>query len=93
MKKIGIFGGTFDPIHLGHLGLAVEAISELELKQIFLVPSFLPPHKAGEVITEEHIKSIRPGFGLAPKLLSKIIGNKVIQNVQRGTAVRNDLIK
>jgi len=54
---------------------------------------FIKDIKAGEVITEEHIKSIRPGFGLAPKLLSKIIGKTVIQNVQRGTAVCNDLIK
>ena len=54
---------------------------------------FIKDIKAGEVITEEHIKSIRPGFGLAPKLLSKIIGKKVIQNVQRGTAVCNELIK
>ena len=54
---------------------------------------FIKDIKAGEVITEEHIKSIRPGFGLAPKLISKIIGKKVIQNVQRGTAVYNDLLK
>ncbi len=54
---------------------------------------FIKDIKAGEIITEEHIKSIRPGFGLAPKLISKIIGKKVIQNVQRGTAVCNDLLK
>jgi len=50
-SRIGILGGTFDPIHLGHLGLAIEAINELELRQIFLVPSFLTPHKTGQVIT------------------------------------------
>jgi nicotinate-nucleotide adenylyltransferase len=50
-SRIGILGGTFDPIHLGHLGLAIEAISKLELRQLFLVPSFLSPHKTDQIIT------------------------------------------
>ncbi len=50
-SRIGILGGTFDPIHLGHLGLAIEAINKLELRQIFLVPSFLSPHKTNQIIT------------------------------------------
>jgi len=55
-SRIGILGGTFDPIHLGHLGLAIEAISELELRQIFLVPSFLSPHKTDQVVTPIDIR-------------------------------------
>ncbi len=43
--KIGIFGGTFDPIHLGHLELARSAQSQFSLDKIIFVPAFIPPHK------------------------------------------------
>lgn len=43
--RIGLLGGTFDPIHLGHLHLADEAKSQLALDKIFLIPAYLPPHK------------------------------------------------
>ena len=44
-RRIGVFGGTFDPIHIGHLILAVESQHQLQLDQIFLVPAGTPPHK------------------------------------------------
>jgi len=43
--KIGILGGTFNPIHLGHLILAEEVREKLELDRIIFVPTYLPPHK------------------------------------------------
>ncbi len=55
-SRIGILGGTFDPIHMGHLGLAIEAIDKLELNTIFLVPSFLSPHKTDQTITPIDIR-------------------------------------
>jgi nicotinate-nucleotide adenylyltransferase len=43
--RIGIFGGTFDPIHIGHLILAEEAWFQLNLDCVYLVPAGDPPHK------------------------------------------------
>ncbi len=49
-RRIGIFGGTFDPIHIGHLILAVEARHQLQLDQVFLAPAGDPPHKQAHPI-------------------------------------------
>lgn len=43
--KIGIYGGTFDPIHLGHMAAAQAAVSALKLDKLLLIPAGLPPHK------------------------------------------------
>lgn len=45
--RIGILGGTFDPIHIGHLILAEEASFQLRLDRIYLAPAGNPPHKRG----------------------------------------------
>lgn len=45
--RVGILGGTFDPIHLGHLILAEEARDQLRLDVIYFVPAADPPHKQG----------------------------------------------
>lgn len=46
-RRIGILGGTFDPIHIGHLILAEEAWFQLQLDRVYLAPAGDPPHKAG----------------------------------------------
>lgn len=43
--RLGILGGTFDPIHFGHLRSAEEIREELELEKIYLIPGAIPPHK------------------------------------------------
>jgi nicotinate-nucleotide adenylyltransferase len=45
--KLAIFGGTFDPIHDGHLALAREAVARFHLDRVLFVPAAHPPHKAG----------------------------------------------
>jgi nicotinate-nucleotide adenylyltransferase len=43
--RFGLFGGTFNPVHLGHLRAALEVKEGFELSKIFLIPAALPPHK------------------------------------------------
>ncbi len=50
-KKYGILGGTFNPIHNGHIELAKHALSEYSLEKVLIMPSHVPPHKSGQVIT------------------------------------------
>jgi nicotinate-nucleotide adenylyltransferase len=54
MKRIGIMGGTFNPVHKGHLALAKAAQKEYALDKVIFIPSGNPPHKAAkEVIDKE----------------------------------------
>jgi len=48
--------------------------------------------KAGEVITKDHVKSIRPGYGLAPKYINLVVGKVVKNNISAGTAVTKDIV-
>ena len=49
--RIGLFGGTFDPIHLGHLLLAERWREDAGLDEVRFLPSYVPPHKADRAIT------------------------------------------
>jgi len=49
--KLGILGGTFNPIHMGHLRLAEEMCEELTLSKVLLMPGAQPPHKDGRRVT------------------------------------------
>ena len=48
MKKMGLFGGSFDPIHKGHISMALRLAQVLELDGVLLMPTFVPPHKIKE---------------------------------------------
>jgi len=47
--RVGVFGGVFDPPHLGHLLAADDCRERLRLERVLFIPSFSPPHKAGAV--------------------------------------------
>lgn len=53
-KKYGIMGGTFDPIHLGHLFIAETSRQELDLNKIIFIPAGDPPHKKNRKITDAY---------------------------------------
>ena len=53
---------------------------------------FVKDIKAGTIITNEHVKSIRPGFGLPPKFLNDIIGKRIEKDVNFGTPVKKEHI-
>ncbi|MBU3145559.1 nicotinate-nucleotide adenylyltransferase [Clostridium sp. CF012] len=55
MKK-AIFGGTFDPIHIGHIHIAYEALYNLHLDKIIFMPAGNPPHKKDKKITDAQIR-------------------------------------
>ncbi len=56
MRNIGIFGGTFDPIHYGHLILARDAIEQLGLDSVIFIPAAISPHKLDREPTGPEIR-------------------------------------
>ena len=61
-RKIGILGGTFDPIHVGHLILAERAYYQFGLEEVLIMPSGNPPHKRNRInraSLEERIEMVR----------------------------------
>ena len=62
MEKIGIYGGTFNPLHMGHLYAARQAIETLELDKLILIPDRIAPHKeipAGTATPEQRMEMLR----------------------------------
>lgn len=54
--KIGLYGGTFDPVHFGHLLLAEWLREELNLREIIFIPAAIPPHKQDKSITSSELR-------------------------------------
>lgn len=74
-KKIGILGGTFDPIHLGHIRIGERVKEFFSLEKIFYIPSYSPPHKDSLAITEAPMRfrmveiALKGRDGLIPSAL------------------------
>ena len=69
-QRIGLLGGTFDPIHLGHLLLAVHSYEELDLDQVIFIPARLPPHKAQPVVgPDDRLQMVRLAVGADDRFL------------------------
>lgn len=68
VQQLGIFGGTFDPPHVGHLILAMEAFDQLKLDRVLWVLAPDPPHKLGKKITplELRIEMVRAAINADP---------------------------
>ncbi len=68
MKKIAIFGGTFNPVHIEHVSLAKSAINELGLDKLIVMPTFLSPHKENSPApAEDRINMLKLAFSDIPK--------------------------
>ncbi|CAN5797702.1 nicotinate-nucleotide adenylyltransferase [soil metagenome] len=51
--RVGVFGGTFDPVHIGHLLVACYALDALQLDKVLFVPAGRPPHKPGQIVSSD----------------------------------------
>ncbi len=52
--NVALYGGTFDPVHLGHVAVARAAAERFALRRIYFVPADIPPHKQGQPLTAYH---------------------------------------
>jgi nicotinate-nucleotide adenylyltransferase len=78
-KRLGLFGGTFNPIHYGHLRTAEEVVEALGLARLWFIPAALPPHKMGPHITsfEMRLEMTRLAVGKHPRItVSDIEGRR-----------------
>ena len=63
--RLGIYGGTFDPIHYGHLLLAERCREELQLDEVWFIPAGTPPHKQGRVTTPARARADMVEFAVS----------------------------
>lgn len=75
-KKIGIMGGTFDPIHMGHLILGEKAYEQLGLDEVWFMPSGNPPHKInriGRASDEQRVEMVRRAIAGNPHFVLSLM--------------------
>lgn len=67
VKKTGVFGGAFNPVHNGHVRLAEEAVKQLKLRRLLIIPTYVSPHKHTELLPfEDRAEMCRRAFGHIP---------------------------
>ncbi len=70
--KIGIFGGTFDPPHIGHINMCKAFIDKLDLDALYVIPARIPPHKTikSSTTTEQRFEMTKLAFsGISDKII------------------------
>lgn len=70
MERIGILGGTFDPVHSGHLQLAAYSIAQCGLSRVVFVPAYHPPHKSVTALTpfDHRVEMLRLATNKEPQV-------------------------
>jgi nicotinate-nucleotide adenylyltransferase len=66
--RLGIFGGTFDPVHVGHLLVAEQCLEQCRLDEVWFIPAGIPPHKLSQTIA--------PGKARAEMLELAVVGHE-----------------
>jgi len=85
-KHIGILGGTFDPIHIAHLRLAIDLKMSTNLSEILFIPNFIPPHKNSHVTDIKHRLAM---LNLATSSLKDIIVDSTEIDIAKEKLVKN----
>lgn len=88
--KVGILGGTFNPIHIGHLILAEEAREKLGLEKLIFVPAYLPPHKDSTDIAPAKDRLAMVGLAINKNKAFSVSGAEI---TRKGRSYTIDTIK
>ncbi|MCI8386919.1 MAG: nicotinate (nicotinamide) nucleotide adenylyltransferase [Clostridiales bacterium] len=72
IERIGIYGGTFSPIHIGHIRAANAFLTDMSLDKLYVIPAALPPHKAevDGATANERLEMVRLAFADSDELMS-----------------------
>lgn len=65
-RRVGIFGGTFDPVHLGHVGLVVSMMELHHLDHLFVIPVYINPLKIAPTSADHRLKMVKIAFKDVP---------------------------
>ncbi len=80
-ERIGVFGGSFDPIHIGHLAIAHEALRQCDLDVVLFIVTALPPHKKEpEAAVEHRLRMVEMAIEAEPRFRASRI------EIERGGA-------
>lgn len=96
MKRRALFGGTFDPVHQGHLRLAQALLTELQLDELCLLPSALPPHRPTGASAEQRVAMLKlalaayPALGLDLRELARSTPSYTLHSLQEWRAEHPD---
>jgi nicotinate-nucleotide adenylyltransferase len=81
---IGIFGGTFDPVHKGHTEIIKNLLELIPLDKVIVIPNGIPPHRQASVSSEERLKMVSSAFKSSDKV---VIDNREIKKKDPSYAI------